>query len=211
MGISEGTQATDDQLWGPETPNFQADKEPLNKRLLKNCALITYNVQQDFVHGSMSSYRIWTILRPLYKLVHIFDSMGLPVANCKLIRNPEHDMFRREHPHCIEGTTGAATVYQYRKGKNIKTFTRGYNDVDYSVFKSAGLHDWLCLHGVRTLFLVGTDLQNAGVASAKEGRRLGYNVVIPTFANTSRDLRHDLDRTNQYLQPLVNNLGCKVI
>ena len=211
MGISEGTQATDDQFWSPEAPDFQADKDPLNKRLLKNCGLIVYNVQGDFVHGQMSSYRIWSVLRPILKLVHIFDSMGLPVANCKLVRSPDHPMFRRETMHCVEGTSGVNSQLQYRKGKNIKTFTRGYHAVDHSVFKSAGLHHWLHLHGCRTLFLVGADFQHAGVESAKEARGLGYNVVIPTFANTSRDIRGDLDRLNSYLTPLVNNFGCKAI
>lgn len=119
-------------------------------------------------------------------------------------------MFRREPVHCVEGTIGVASQLTYRKGKNIKTFTRGYDENDYSVFKSAGLHDWLHNHGCRTIFLVGTDLAQAGYASAKDAKRLGYNVVVPMACNTSRDIRGDLDRGNTHLQSFIT-MGCKVI
>ena len=211
MGISEGTQTTDNQFWCPEAPDFQASKTPLNRSILRNCALLAHNLQADYVHGGMSNYRCWQFMRHITKLGHIFNAMGLLIADCRTERKDRHHLFQEDIPHCVKGSTGARGQLFVKKSKNIKIFTRGYNDTDYSMFKSVGLHDWLRAGGCNTIFIVGLDFTKSGVETAKEARQKGYNVVIPMFANLYTDMRSELNVHDIYIKTLIHKHGCKVI
>ena len=83
-------------------------------------------------------------------------------------------------PHCVAGTPGADFHPALERGPIAEVFSKG-DDPDmeaYSAFDGTGLGRWLRARGVHRLLVAGLATDYCVRASALEGRREGFEVVV---------------------------------
>jgi nicotinamidase/pyrazinamidase len=148
-------------------------------------ALLVVDVQRDFLPGgALAVPRGDEIVPPLAACIHLFVEHGLPVVASRDWHPSDHCSFRSAGgpwpPHCIAGSRGAELDPALRLPPRARIVDKAQSaDRDaYSAFDGTDLDAWLKGMGVRRVFMGGLATEYCVLSTARDARRLGYDVVL---------------------------------
>jgi nicotinamidase/pyrazinamidase len=155
-------------------------------------------MQNDFLPGGALGIPDGDeILPQINRLTETFVERGLPVVFSRDWHPPGHCSFFQQGgvwpPHCVQNSDGAAFAATLRMPAEptiISKATREDTEV-YSAFESTGLDRLLTARGVTRLYVVGLATDYCVVATVRDARRLGYDVVVPAIAVRAVDVHPD--------------------
>lgn len=158
-------------------------------------ALLLVDIQRDFLPGgALAVPAAGAILAPVNACLDRFGALGLPVIASRDWHPTDHCSFQAqggEWPvHCVAGTPGAALAEQLRlpPGHCIVSKGCGPDRDAYSAFDGTDLHSRLQSSGVRRLFVAGLATDYCVLATVRDARALGYEVVVLRDAIAAVDL-----------------------
>jgi nicotinamidase/pyrazinamidase len=148
-------------------------------------ALLVVDVQRDFLPGgALAVPRGDEIVPPLAACIRLFVEHGLPIVASRDWHPSNHCSFRSAGgqwpPHCIAGSRGAELDPGLRLPPRARIVDKAQSaDRDaYSAFDGTDLDAWLKGTGVRRVFIGGLATEYCVLSTARDARRLGYDVVL---------------------------------
>lgn len=152
-------------------------------------ALLIVDVQNDFLPGgSLGVPDGDRVLAPINKAIALFFGQGLPIFASRDWHPVNHCSFREQGGpwpvHCVADTPGAAFSSALDLPANailIYKATR-VDEEAYSVFGGTGFEGILRRAGVRRVYIGGLATDYCVLATTRDARLLGFNVVVLTDA-----------------------------
>ena len=148
-------------------------------------ALLVVDVQRDFLPGGALAVPGGDeVVPPLAACIRLFVEHGLPVVASRDWHPPDHCSFQAAGgpwpPHCIAGSRGAELDPALKLPLRARIVEKGRSaDRDaYSAFEDTDLDEWLKGRGVRRVFIGGLATEYCVLCTARDARRLGYDVVL---------------------------------
>lgn len=161
-------------------------------------ALLVVDVQNDFLpEGALAVPGGDEILPEVNRLIDEFVTRGLPVVLSRDWHPPDHCSFEAEGgvwpPHCIRDTYGAEFAQGLRMPLNAAIISKATrrDEEAYSAFEGTDLDRILTERKVTRLFVVGLATDYCVLASVRDARRLGYEVVVPAGGIRAVDVHPD--------------------
>jgi len=148
-------------------------------------ALVVVDMQLDFMPGgALPVPGADEIVGRVNEYVELFTRAGATAVFTRDWHPPNHISFRTHGgpwpPHCIQGTPGASFHPGLRVPKDALVVSKA-TDPDreaYSGFEGTELDAELRRRGVRRLFVCGVATEYCVKATALDGVRLGYQVLL---------------------------------
>jgi nicotinamidase/pyrazinamidase len=159
-------------------------------------ALIAVDVQVDFLPGGKLAVPAGDqILPALNRHLARFAQAGLPVFLTRDWHPPDHQSFKDQGgpwpPHCVAGTPGAAFApgLEIPAGAGVISKATRREEEAYSGFEGTDLHQQLQARGAGRLVVGGLATDYCVLATVRDGRRLGYPVVVLLDAIRAVDVK----------------------
>lgn len=148
-------------------------------------ALLVVDVQNDFMPGGALGVRGGDEIVPeVNRLVRMFTNLGLPIVFSRDWHPAGHCSFAEQGGpwpvHCVQKTEGAAFAAELELPDNLEIIskaTRSDRDA-YSAFDGTGLDDKLTRLAVTRIFIVGLATDYCVLATVRDARRAGFEVVV---------------------------------
>jgi len=148
-------------------------------------ALLVVDVQNDFMPGGALGVRGGDEIVPeVNRLVRMFTRLGLPIVFSRDWHPAGHCSFVEQGGpwpvHCVQKTEGAAFAGELDLPDNLEIIskaTRSDRDA-YSAFDGTGLDDKLTRLAVTRIFIVGLATDYCVLATVRDARRAGFEVVV---------------------------------
>jgi len=163
--------------------------EPESVRLQAGDSLILVDVQNDFLPGgSLGVPGGDEIVRPLNRVIALFDRRGLPIVATRDWHPPDHCSFHAQSgpwpPHCVAESPGAAFAsgLALPASATIVSKATGSDEDAYSGFGGTELDRVLRERGVRRLFVGGLATDYCVLNTVRDGLAKGYAVMLLTDA-----------------------------
>jgi nicotinamidase/pyrazinamidase len=148
-------------------------------------ALLVIDMQRDFMPGGrLAVPGAAAVVGPLNACLDRFARRGLPVFASRDWHPPGHCSFQTQGgpwpEHCVAGTLGAAFAEAVRLPPTVGIVSKGWDFTSEtsSAFVKTDLHVRLLALGVRRLFVAGLATDAFVLATAADGRDLGYEVFL---------------------------------
>jgi nicotinamidase/pyrazinamidase len=153
--------------------------------LTKESALIIVDVQNDFLPGgALPVPEGDRVINPINSYIKLFRDKNRLIVATRDWHPPNHISFRERGgpwpPHCIKNTFGAEYPKKLKLPGDIIIISKGFNEDEeaYSGFHNTSLDDVLRKAGIRRIFVSGLATDYCVKATALDGLRLGYQVVL---------------------------------
>lgn len=148
-------------------------------------ALLVIDMQRDFMPGGrLPVPGAAAVVGPLNRCLEGFARQGLPVFASRDWHPPGHCSFQAQGgpwpEHCVAGTRGAAFAEGVKLPPTVGIVSKGWDHSaeSPSAFSETDLHARLRVLGVRRLFIAGLATDSFVLATAADGRDLGYEVFL---------------------------------
>jgi len=154
-------------------------------RITRFDALIIVDMQRDFMPGgALPVPEADTIVPIINRYIQIFESRGATVVATRDWHPVNHISFTTRGgpwpPHCIQGTSGAEFHPDLALPENSIVVSKA-TDPDkeaYSGFDGTDLNSILRERGVKRIFVCGVATNYCVKATAIDGVKLGYTVIV---------------------------------
>jgi nicotinamidase/pyrazinamidase len=147
--------------------------------------LIIVDVQNDFLPGgALPVPEGDRVINPINSYIKLFRDKNRLIVATRDWHPPNHISFRERGgpwpPHCIKNTFGAEYPKKLKLPGDIIIISKGFNEDEeaYSGFHNTSLDDVLRKAGIRRIFVSGLATDYCVKATALDGLRLGYQVVL---------------------------------
>ena len=159
-------------------------------------ALLVVDVQRDFLPGGTFSVPAGDeVIRPINRVVSLFERAGLPIFYSRDWHPPNHVSFKaRGGPwprHCVASTEGAAFALTLRVPASATIISKATTaDRDaLSAFQDTTLSSQLRATGVRRLYVGGLSTDYSVRATVLDAKREGFDVKVLTDAVRAVDVQ----------------------
>lgn len=177
--------------------NPTTDMEDLERwHLQPGDVLLVTDIQNDFLPGgSLAVTGGDEIVPVLNRYIGEFVARGLPVYATRDWHPEGHCSF---HPqggpwpiHCVAGTHGAAFASSLALPPDTTVISKAtsLDKEAYSSFQGTDLDSRLRAAGIRRLFIGGLTTDYCVLNTARDARRLGYDVLVLTDAIRAVDVQ----------------------
>jgi len=154
-------------------------------RITRFDALIIVDMQRDFMPGgALPVPEADTIVPIINRYIQIFESRGATVVATRDWHPVNHISFTTRGgpwpPHCIQGTSGAEFHPDLALPESTVIVSKA-TDPDkeaYSGFDGTNLNNILRERGVNRIFVCGVATNYCVKATAIDGIKLGYTVIV---------------------------------
>ena len=154
-------------------------------RITKFDALIVVDMQRDFMPGgALPVPEADTIVPTVNRYIRIFKNRGSTIVATRDWHPENHISFTTRGgpwpPHCIQGTSGAEFHPDLALPENSIVVSKA-TDPDkeaYSGFDGTDLNSILRERGVKRIFVCGVATNYCVKATAIDGVKLGYTVIV---------------------------------
>ena len=154
-------------------------------RITKFDALIVVDMQRDFMPGgALPVPEADTIVPTVNRYIQIFKNRGSTIVATRDWHPVNHISFTTRGgpwpPHCIQGTSGAEFHPDLALPENSIVVSKA-TDPDkeaYSGFDGTDLNSILRERGVKRIFVCGVATNYCVKATAIDGVKLGYTVIV---------------------------------
>ncbi len=159
-------------------------------------ALVVVDVQVDFLPGgSLAVPHGDEVVPVLNRWLAAAAARGLPVFATRDWHPPDHCSFRAQGgpwpPHCVAGSAGAAFAPGLRlpPGATVVSKATGPDRDAYSGFEGTDLDARLRAAGARRLLVGGLATDYCVLATVRDARRLGLEVLLLADAVRAVEVR----------------------
>jgi len=167
-------------------------------RLKAGDALLVVDVQNDFCpDGALGVKEGDQIVPEVNRWIKLAGESGVPVIASRDWHPRNHISFKARGgpwpPHCVLGTRGAEFHPDLRLPENVTIISKATApDVDsYSAFGGTDLADRLSAMNTRRLWIAGLALDYCVRETARDARRLGYEVHVIAEATRAVNVHPD--------------------
>lgn len=154
-------------------------------RITQFDALIVVDMQRDFMPGgTLPVPEADTIIPTINEYIQIFKNRGGTIVATRDWHPTNHISFTTRGgpwpPHCIQGTSGAEFHPDLTLPENTIIVSKATepDKEAYSGFDGTNLNDVLRERGVNRIFVCGVATNYCVKATAIDGVKLGYTVIV---------------------------------
>jgi nicotinamidase/pyrazinamidase len=159
-------------------------------------ALLVVDVQRDFLPGGTFSVPAGDeVIKPINRVVSLFERAGLPIFYSRDWHPPNHVSFKvRGGPwprHCVASTEGAAFALTLRvpAGASIISKATTADRDALSAFQDTTLASQLRAAGVHRVYVGGLSTDYSVLATVLDAKREGFDVKVLTDAVRAVDVQ----------------------
>jgi len=155
-------------------------------------AFLIVDVQNDFCPGGALPVPEGDKVVPVINdIISVCVGRKMPIFASRDWHPPNHCSFKEQSgpwpAHCVQSTKGAEFHYKLRLPQNYYTLISKATKSDtdsYSAFGGTDLEEQLRETGIKKLFIGGLALDYCVKATALDGNKIGFDVVV--FENATR-------------------------
>lgn len=159
-------------------------------------ALVVVDVQRDFLPGgALGVPEGDRVVAPLNRCSALFEQLHLPIVLTRDWHPADHCSFYPQGgpwpPHCVADSAGAGFAPGLVVADDAHIVSKATrSDADaYSGFQHTGLADWLRDRGCRRLFIGGLATDYCVLATVRDARNQGFDVVALRDAMRAVDVQ----------------------
>lgn len=154
-------------------------------KLKNGDALIVVDVQNDFLPGgSLAISQGNQVIEPLNRMIHHFETKGLPIFATRDWHPAHHCSFKEQGgiwpPHCIADSHGAAFSKQLNLPPSAIIISKATQlDKDaYSGFEGTDLAQQLRLQQIKRIFIGGLATDYCVLNTVKDALKEGFETLV---------------------------------